>query len=99
MRGEQGYLNKNMICLHCILSFVSFCPSKPKKKKNINHDVFGTKLGRIHMESQDFDTLQIRKMKALKRQKPADDKKEDNKEVDSKKSRTDEAAKNEKSKT
>ncbi|XP_022082127.1 ribosome production factor 2 homolog [Acanthaster planci] len=65
---------------------------KPKKKKNIKHDVFGTKLGRIHMESQDFDKLQTRKMKALKRQKPADDKKENNKEVESKKSRTDDDA-------
>ncbi|XP_071803122.1 ribosome production factor 2 homolog [Asterias amurensis] len=41
---------------------------KPKKKKNINHDVFGTKLGRIHMESQDLKNLQTRKVKALKRQ-------------------------------
>ena len=45
-----------------------FCVLQPKKKKNINHDVFGTKLGRIHMESQDLKNLQTRKVKALKRQ-------------------------------
>ncbi|XP_074655618.1 ribosome production factor 2 homolog [Tubulanus polymorphus] len=40
---------------------------QPKKKKNISHDVFGTKLGRIHMQSQDINKLQTRKMKGLKR--------------------------------
>merc|ERR1712150_368138 len=40
---------------------------KPKTKKNISHDVFGTKKGRIHMQKQDFDKLQTRKMKGLKR--------------------------------
>lgn len=39
----------------------------PKKKKNISHDAFGSKLGRIHMTKQDLDTLQLRKMKGLKR--------------------------------
>lgn len=40
-----------------------------QKKKNIDRDVFGTKTGRIHMESQDLNSLQTRKMKALKRTK------------------------------
>ncbi|KAJ9078955.1 rRNA-binding ribosome biosynthesis protein rpf2 [Entomophthora muscae] len=39
---------------------------KPKKVKNINHDDFGDKMGRIHMVKQDFNTLQTRKMKGLK---------------------------------
>jgi len=42
---------------------------KPKVKKNISHDVFGTKAGRIHMQKQDFGNLQTRKMKGLKRKK------------------------------
>lgn len=41
--------------------------AKPKKKKNVSHDVFGTKQGRIHMQKQDFDKLQLRKVRALKK--------------------------------
>ena len=35
--------------------------------KNISHDAFGTKLGRVHMQRQDFSKLQLRKVKALKK--------------------------------
>ncbi|XP_044282332.1 ribosome production factor 2 homolog isoform X3 [Varanus komodoensis] len=49
---------------------------KPKKKKNISHDVFGTKYGRIHMQKQDLEKLQTRKMKGLKK-RPAEKKTED----------------------
>ena len=38
-----------------------------KKRKNISQDAFGSKLGRIHMQKQDLDNLQTRKMKGLKR--------------------------------
>ncbi|XP_065057908.1 ribosome production factor 2 homolog [Rhopilema esculentum] len=41
--------------------------AKIQKTKNVDHDVFGTKTGRIHMQSQDLDKLQTRKVKALKR--------------------------------
>ncbi|KAM6082917.1 ribosome production factor 2 homolog isoform 3-T3 [Chlamydotis macqueenii] len=44
---------------------------KPKKKKNISHDVFGTTYGRIHMQKQDLGKLQTRKMKGLKK-RPAE---------------------------
>ncbi|KFW84251.1 Ribosome production factor 2 [Manacus vitellinus] len=44
---------------------------KPKKKKNISHDVFGTTYGRIHMQKQDLSKLQTRKMKGLKK-RPAE---------------------------
>lgn len=47
--------------------------AKPKKIKNIEHDVFKTKTARIHMQKQDLDSLQTRKMKGLKRQKQAKD--------------------------
>lgn len=40
---------------------------KPKPKKNIERDVFGTKTGRIHMQKQDLANMQTRKMKGLKR--------------------------------
>ncbi|XP_054272106.1 ribosome production factor 2 homolog [Macrosteles quadrilineatus] len=40
---------------------------KAKKVKNIAHDAFGTKLGRIHMTRQNIDKLQTRKMKGLKK--------------------------------
>eukprot|EP00794_Sanderia_malayensis_P000160 gene160-772_t len=41
--------------------------AKVRKIKNVDHDVFGTKTGRIHMQSQDLGKLQTRKSKALKR--------------------------------
>ncbi|KAM9154511.1 ribosome production factor 2 homolog [Pangshura tecta] len=44
---------------------------KPKKKKNISHDVFGTSYGRIHMQKQDLSKLQTRKMKGLKKRPAA----------------------------
>ncbi|KAG7460696.1 hypothetical protein MATL_G00201440 [Megalops atlanticus] len=34
---------------------------KPKKKKNISHDAFGTKFGRLHMQKQDLEKLQTRR--------------------------------------
>ncbi|XP_054578389.1 ribosome production factor 2 homolog isoform X4 [Eptesicus fuscus] len=40
---------------------------KPKKKKNISQDTFGTTYGRIHMQKQDLSKLQTRKMKGLKK--------------------------------
>lgn len=43
--------------------------AKPRKIKNISHDPFGSKLGRIHMQSQDLGKLQTRKVKALKKRK------------------------------
>lgn len=38
-----------------------------KKIKNIRRDAFGSKLGRVHMTSQDMGKLQTRKMKGLKK--------------------------------
>ncbi|KAK2883410.1 hypothetical protein QQF64_016990 [Cirrhinus molitorella] len=45
---------------------------KPKKKKNISHDTFGTKFGRLHMQKQNLDKLQTRKMKGLKKRRGED---------------------------
>ncbi|XP_027896948.1 ribosome production factor 2 homolog isoform X2 [Xiphophorus couchianus] len=42
---------------------------KPKKKKNISHDVFGTSFGRVHMQKQDLSKLKTRKMKGLRKRK------------------------------
>lgn len=42
---------------------------KPKKKKNVSHDAFGTKFGRLHMQKQDLAKLQTRKMKGLRNRK------------------------------
>ena len=47
----------------------SFSLLQPKKKKNISHDAFGTKLGRVHMQKQDLSKLQTRKMKGLRKRK------------------------------
>lgn len=43
---------------------------KPKKVKNITHDALHNTVGRIHMEKQELDNLQIRKVKALKKRNP-----------------------------
>jgi ribosome production factor 2 len=48
--------------------------NKPKKKKNVAHDVFGTKTGLVHMEKQDLGGLQTRKMKGLKKNTEKKDK-------------------------
>lgn len=42
---------------------------KPKKKKNISHDAFGTKFGRVHMQKQDLSKLHTRKMKGLRKRR------------------------------
>ncbi|KAK7907548.1 hypothetical protein WMY93_016160 [Mugilogobius chulae] len=42
---------------------------KPKKKKNISHDAFGTKFGRVHMQKQDLTKLHTRKMKGLRKRR------------------------------
>lgn len=42
---------------------------EPKTKKNINMDIMGDKVGKIHVGKQDFSTLQTRKMKGLKRER------------------------------
>lgn len=56
--------------------------SQPTKKKNVSYDAFGSKLGRVHMQHQDFTKLQTRKLKGLKRTR------EESGKVDTKKLRT-----------
>jgi ribosome production factor 2 len=47
---------------------------QPKAKKNIETDIIGDKVGRIHLGRQDLSGLQTRKMKGLKRSRDiADD--------------------------
>jgi ribosome production factor 2 len=53
---------------------------EPKTKKNIETDIIGDKIGRIHVGKQSLATLQTRKMKGLKRhldEMELDDKDED----------------------
>eukprot|EP00658_Telonema_sp_P-2_P077571 TRINITY_DN7042_c0_g1_i2.p1 TRINITY_DN7042_c0_g1~~TRINITY_DN7042_c0_g1_i2.p1 ORF type:complete len:301 (+),score=94.39 TRINITY_DN7042_c0_g1_i2:146-1048(+) len=45
----------------------------PIQEKNTSTNVFGEKLGRLHMEKQDLNKLQTRKMKGLKRSRGDDD--------------------------
>lgn len=40
---------------------------RPKQKKNVQTDMLGDKIGRIHVGKQDLGELQTRKMKGLKR--------------------------------
>ena len=37
--------------------------------KNVEQDPFGSKVGQLHMPSQDLDKIQLRKMKGLKKKK------------------------------
>ena len=46
-------------------------PLQPKKVKNISRDVFGSKMGRIHMPRQDFKKLQVKRGRALRPEKKA----------------------------
>jgi len=48
--------------------------AKPKKKKNVSQDAFGTQHGQVHMQKQDLDKLQLRKMKGLKKNMEPDNK-------------------------
>ncbi|KAI9702075.1 MAG: rRNA-binding ribosome biosynthesis protein rpf2 [Candelina mexicana] len=45
---------------------------QPKQKKNVETDIVGDKIGRIHLGRQDLDSLQSRKMKGLKRRRDAE---------------------------
>lgn len=45
---------------------------QPKLKKNIETDIIGDKVGRIHIGKQDLKDLQTRKMKGLKRGRNTD---------------------------
>ena len=47
--------------------------TQPKRVKNIARDVFGEKVGRLHVEKQDLDKIQTRKVKALKKRKRSND--------------------------
>ena len=47
--------------------------SQAKTKKNIETDVIGDKIGRIHTGKQDLSQLQTRKMKGLKRSRDVPD--------------------------
>ncbi|KAF2144588.1 uncharacterized protein K452DRAFT_296017 [Aplosporella prunicola CBS 121167] len=42
---------------------------EPKTKKNVETDIIGDKIGRIHLGKQDLGQLQTRKMKGLKRRR------------------------------
>lgn len=52
--------------------------SQAKPKKNVETDVVGDKMGRIHLGRQDLDELQTRKMKGLKRSRAEQEEGEDN---------------------
>ncbi|KAL8581782.1 hypothetical protein ACOMHN_043200 [Nucella lapillus] len=41
--------------------------AKPKKRKNVEQDPFGSQLGRIHMTTQDLSDLPDRRMKRIKK--------------------------------
>jgi ribosome production factor 2 len=56
-------------------------PNEAKSKKNIEVDLVGDKIGRVHLGKQDLAQLQTRKMKGLKR--THDDLEEDEGNVDS----------------
>jgi ribosome production factor 2 len=55
---------------------------EPTKLKNVTRNVFGEKIGRLHMQRQDMDTLQTRKMKGLKVSKKDREEQEDEGEED-----------------
>lgn len=50
---------------------------QPKQKKNIETDIVGDKVGRIHLGKQDLGQLQTRKMRGLKRSRDVDEEEQD----------------------
>jgi ribosome production factor 2 len=48
-------------------------PNEARTRKNIETDLVGDKIGRVHLGKQDLSTLQTRKMKGLKRSRDAFD--------------------------
>ena len=42
-------------------------PNEAKSRKNVEMDLVGDKIGRVHLGKQDLSQLQTRKMKGLKR--------------------------------
>ncbi|KAL3475408.1 tRNA synthetases class I-domain-containing protein [Aspergillus californicus] len=48
-----------------------------RNKKNVNIDVIGDKVGRVHLNKQDLSDLQLRKMKGLKRRAGGESDEED----------------------
>ena len=53
-----------------------------RPKKNVETDIVGDKIGRIHLGKQDLGDLQTRKMKGLKRGRDTDVEDEEDPEAD-----------------
>lgn len=58
------------------LSLIQPKVTKPPKVKNVTRNVFGEKIGRLHMTKQEVDKMQVRKIKALKLLRKEKEKKE-----------------------
>jgi ribosome production factor 2 len=54
---------------------------KPKSQKNKTSNVFGDTLGKIHMQKQQLNTMDLARMKAFKRKKNPNSKEPDSKKV------------------
>ncbi|OAL27636.1 hypothetical protein AYO20_09709 [Fonsecaea nubica] len=57
-------------------------PNEARTKKNIETDLVGDKIGRVHLGKQDLSTLQTRKMKGLKRNRDDVEDEEETGDVD-----------------
>ncbi|EPY51520.1 brix domain-containing protein Rpf2 [Schizosaccharomyces cryophilus OY26] len=55
---------------------------EPKTKKNVDVDLVGNKVGRVHVDQQDLSNLQTRKMKGLKRSAAEEEEEEEESEVE-----------------
>lgn len=66
--------------------------SQAKPKKNVETDIVGDKMGRIHLGRQDLDELQTRKMKGLKRSRTEQEEAEEDGETNNNDDRDDDGA-------
>ena len=72
MGPQRGPASLFLVAPHAPLTHV-VCPAaapqglKPRKVKNIEYNAMGDKTGRVHMQKQELETLQLRKIKALKK--------------------------------
>lgn len=67
--NKKSFLNEHKFFKPTFHQCLSFSLWQAKKKKNISHDAFGTKFGRVHMQKQDLSKLHTRKMKGLRKRK------------------------------
>lgn len=73
-KGQEVRYARHMLNTYVLAMLTN---AQAKTKKNVETDIIGDKVGRIHLGRQDLSALQTRKMKGLKRSRDVADDEED----------------------